>query len=273
MHDNPRLALGSFLLFLLCFSGTIFAQKANKETISQEPVKNSADNKNLKPNSKEAGETAEKADASPAEDKSEVIPENYRLQRGEKEFTWEMGVSPFNPSNFAGPKEYDVYGRHLYLTNFRLGRVIGTKGFVTYEYFFSATPLAIFTKNEVKNPKYISSQETPNVAPTIRQTTVGFGIQPVNFKFIFYPDKRLKPFAQVGAGILFTTKAVPVPVSKPFNFTGEFGGGFQYFATRRKAVTFGYKYFHISNGNIGGKINNPGFNANVFYIGYSFFYK
>lgn len=34
---------------------------------------------------------------------------------------------------------------------------------------------------------------------------------------------------------------------------------------------FGYRYFHISNMNTG--VINPGYNANVFYIGYSSFYK
>ncbi|HXH70020.1 MAG TPA: acyloxyacyl hydrolase [Pyrinomonadaceae bacterium] len=73
--------------------------------------------------------------------------------------------------------------------------------------------------------------------------------------------------------MLFTNKAIPVPRSKPFNLTGDFGGGLMYMLSAKRAVNFGYKYFHISNGNIGGKINNPGFNANVFYVNYSFFWK
>ncbi len=199
--------------------------------------------------------------------------DDYKLRRGDKELQFEFGISPFNPSNFAGPKEFDVYGRHLYLASFRFGRIIGTKRNVSYEYLFGATPLAVFTKNEVKNPAYVSPIATPIVAPTIRENTFGVGIQPVNFRFIFLAKNRLKPYAQVGAGLLFTNKAVPVPRSKPFNFTGEFGGGLMYMLSAKRAVNFGYKYFHISNGNIGGKINNPGFNANVFYVNYSFVWK
>ncbi|CAN5583158.1 hypothetical protein BH24ACI2_BH24ACI2_08950 [soil metagenome] len=83
------------------------------------------------------------------------------------------------------PKEFDVYGRDLHLFNFRVGRVIGTKKNVSYEYMFGASPLAVFTKNEVTNPAYISPTATPDIAPTRRKTTYGFSIQPVNFKFIF----------------------------------------------------------------------------------------
>lgn len=207
---------------------------------------------------------------------SEEIPEtreDYKLRRGDKELQLEFGISPFNPSNFAGPKEFDVYGRHLYMASFRIGRVVGTKKNVSYQYLFGATPLAVFTKNEVANPAYISSTATPNIAPTIRENTFGVGIQPVNFRFIFLAKNRLKPYAQVGAGILVTNKSVPVPRSTLFQFTGDFGGGLMYMLNRTRAVNLGYKYFHISNGNIGGKINNPGFNANVFYVNYSFFWK
>ena len=199
--------------------------------------------------------------------------DTYLLRRGDKELQLEFGASPFNPSNFAGPKEFDVYGRHLYMANFRVGRVIGTKKNITYQYLFGATPFAVFTKNEVANPAYVSPTDTPNVAPTIRENTFGFGIQPVNFRFIFLAKNRLKPYAQIGAGVLFTNKAIPVPRSKPFNLTGDYGGGLQYFISPKRAINFGYRYFHISNGNIGGKINNPGFNANVFYFNYSFFWK
>ena len=199
--------------------------------------------------------------------------DSYQLLRGDKELQLEFGASPFNPSNFAGPKEFDVYGRHLYMANFRVGRIIGTKKNISYQYLFGATPFTVFTKNEVANPAYISPTATPNVAPTKRENTFGFGIQPVNFRFIFLAGNRLKPYAQVGAGVLFTNKAIPVPRSKPFNLTGDFGGGLQYFISPKRAINFGYRYFHISNGNIGGKINNPGFNANVFYVNYSFFWK
>lgn len=208
-----------------------------------------------------------------SDEKEDAPPASYSLKRGDKEVQIEYGISPLNPSNFAGPKEFDVYGRDLHLFTARFARVIGTKRNVSYQYMFGATPLAVFTKNEVVNTAYVSPTATPNIAPTKRETTYGTGFQPVNFKFIFLAKNRLKPFAQVGAGILVTNKAVPVPRSTLFQLTGDFGGGLMYMLSDKRALNFGYKYFHISNGNINGKINNPGFNANVFYLNYSFFWN
>lgn len=199
-----------------------------------------------------------------------VEPDDWRPKRGDKSFTIEYGISPFNPSNFSGPKSFDVYGRDLHLFSVRAGRILGTKNNVSYEYMFGASPLAIFTRNEVVNPAFVSAAATPFVAPTKRETTYGIGIQPVNFKFMFFAKNRLKPYAQVGAGLLFTNKDVPVPRATRLNLTGDFGGGLMYMLTGKRAVSFGYKYFHISNGKGLDNANNPGYNANVFYINYSF---
>jgi len=195
------------------------------------------------------------------------------LKRSGKTFSVEYGISPFNPTNLGGPREFATEGRDVHLFSFSLGRVIGTKGKVTYEYFFSAIPLAIFARNEVTNPAFVSPAATPSVSPTLRETTYGVGIQPLNFRFIFLPKKRLKPYAQAGGGLLFTNKAVPVPNAKSYNLIGDFGGGLMYLMTRKHAVNIGYKYFHISNANINGKINNPGLNANTFYASYSVLFK
>jgi hypothetical protein len=255
---NPFVATFSGI-FILCFSFIhIYSQQIVKTNPSEDnPTETTFKDKKSEPVSDDADD-----------------PENiYKLKRGAKEFAFEYGISPFNPSNFAGPKEFDVYGRDLHLVTLRLGRVIGTKKNVSYQYMFGVTPLAVFTKNEVVNKDYVSPTETPNIQPTKRETTYGIGFQPVNFKFIFFAKNRLKPYAQAGAGVMFTNKAVPVPRSTLFQLTGDFGGGLMYMISEKRAVSLGYKYFHISNGNINGKINNPGFNANVFYANYSFFWK
>jgi opacity protein-like surface antigen len=196
---------------------------------------------------------------------------SYELPRGTKEYMFEPGYSPFEPTHFAGPKEYNTAGRKLGTLNFRIGRVIGTKKAITYEYLFGFTPFVISLKNEVKNSAYVSETATPDIPPTKRETSYGVAVQPANFRFIFFPKSRVKPFAQVGAGILITNKAMPLPVSRNFNFTGDFGGGLQIFTSHNRAMTLGYRYYHISNGNLTPKKYNVGYNANVFYIGYSIF--
>lgn len=270
MPDYLKLPGGLFfILFAFVFNNS--AQTLNKK---KSPEKETSASLPEKPQMADETDEAAPESYSPANENHEAVtPHDWKLRRGNKTFSVEYGISPFNPSNFAGPKEFDVYGRDLHMFTFRIGRIIGTKRNVSYEYMFGVTPLAVFTKNEVVNKAYISPTATPNIAPTKRETTYGVGFQPVNFKFIFLAKNRLKPYTQVGAGILFVNKAVPVPRSTLFQLTGEWGGGLMYLLNEKRAVNFGYKYFHVSNGNINGKINNPGFNANVFYVNYSFLFR
>jgi hypothetical protein len=197
----------------------------------------------------------------------------YRPRRGFREYNYEPGVSPFDPTHYTGEKTYNTAGRKLGTTHFRIGRVIGTTRAITLTYFFGVTPLVVARANEVKNPAFVSTTATPNISKTIRRSTYGVGFSPAQFRFTFFPKSRLKPFVQVGAGVLFFDKPVPIPESRRLQFTGEYGGGFILHMNERRDrfMTFGYRYYHISNGNIGGKKWNPGYNANIFYIGYSFF--
>lgn len=198
-------------------------------------------------------------------------PDDWQLRRGEKEISVELGLSPLQPTFLSGKKEYDTAGRKFGMLSLRWGRNIGTMKGVSFEYRIEVIPVALALKNEVKNPAFTNAQTTPNLSPTIRQTTYGFGFTPAGFRFLFLPKKRLKPFLATDAGFIFFKKPVPIPESTSYDFIGSFGGGVQYQIKRDKAINLGYRYFHISNMNIGEV--NPGYNANIFYIGYSFFYK
>jgi opacity protein-like surface antigen len=201
------------------------------------------------------------------------LEENWKLRRGAWEFGMEAGYAPLQPTFFSGRKEYDTSGRQFTLGSIRFGRVVGTKGPVTYQYIFEAIPVAFSIKNEVVNPGYNGSDEgeEPRVPATIRENTYSWGVTPAGFRFIFMPNRRVKPFAQVGAGFIFSKKPIPVPQSPTYNFAGDFGGGIMYSVDRRQTLNFGYRYYHISNMNIGSI--NPGYNASVFYFGYSWFSK
>jgi len=190
--------------------------------------------------------------------------DDWKFTRGAHSFEVEAGFAPTQPIFFSGHKEYDTTGRKFGMLSLRYGRVIGSKGPVTYEYLAEVIPVALAFNNEVTD-----SSATPPA--TKRETTYAFAFEPISFRFIFRPKKRLKPFLQTGAGFLFAKKPIPTPGSLSYDFIGDFGGGVMYSLTKRKTINFGYRYFHVSNMNIG-KIN-PGYNANVFYIGFSFFSK
>jgi hypothetical protein len=196
---------------------------------------------------------------------------NWKLERGAKEWSMEFGYAPMQPTFFSGHKEYETGGRKFALGSFRWGRVIGTMKGVTYEYLFEATPIAIAIRNEVVGPTRTSVDTSDKPSYTVRQNTYGAAINPAGFRFVFLPKRRLKPFVQMSAGFIFTKKPIPIPESPNYNFAGDFGGGLMYSLDKYRTINFGYRYFHISNMNIG-EIN-PGYNANVLYVGFSSFYK
>jgi opacity protein-like surface antigen len=248
-----RLQIGLICAWTLIISGGVYAQSVG--------------------NASEAVETdttkAEKADI---EQPPEIgVEQSWKLPRGAKEIGLEFGFAPMQPTFLSGREEYDTDGRKLALGSIRWGRVIGTTKGITFQYLFEAVPVAFAMKNEVRNPDFRSTKETPGVPQTIRTNTFSMAINPAGFRFIFLPDRRLKPFVQASAGFIFSKKPIPIPESPSYNFAADFGGGLMYSVTKRQTVNFGYRYFHISNMNIG-EIN-PGYNANVFYVGYSFFYK
>jgi opacity protein-like surface antigen len=198
--------------------------------------------------------------------------ESWKLRRGSKEWAMEFGYAPMQPTFFSGRKEYDTDGRQFAIGSFRWGRVIGTSRGVTYEYLFEAMPIALAIKNEVVNSSYTPDEnKLEKSSYTVRQNTYGAAIHPAGFRFVFLPTRRLKPYVQTSAGFIFTRKPIPVPESPSYNFSGDFGGGLMYSLDRNRTINFGYRYFHISNMNIG-EIN-PGYNANIFYVGLSSFYK
>lgn len=279
MPDYLKLS-GSLFFILFAFNYLVSAQvsEAEKRLADKEKTPPILEKKDQTPNIESENSFLKNYfQTKPSERKSLTLETgaddeitDWKLERGAKELNVEIGIAPTHPTNFNG-KEFDTTGRKFALLSFRWGRVIGTPKNITYEYQSEVTPIALAFKNEVANPAFRSANATPNVAPTIRETTYGFAFSPVGFRFLFRPEKRLKPFVALHAGFIFFKKPVPLPQSLSYDFTGDFGGGVQYQIEQNKALNFGYRYYHISNMNIG--TINPGYNANVFFVGYSFFYK
>lgn len=193
-----------------------------------------------------------------------TIEPKWRLKPGTREYAIDISYAPMQPTFFSGRKEYNTDGRKFAMASIRFGWVIGTVRGVTYEYALEVIPVAFAVKNDV------ARRGTPATS-VVKETTYAFGFQPVSFRFIFMPERRIKPYLRVGVGLIFSGKPIPVPGSTTYNFIGDFGGGLIYHLSPKKTINLGYRYFHISNMNIGEL--NPGYNANVFSVGYSFFSK
>jgi hypothetical protein len=102
----------------------------------------------------------------------------------------------------------------------------------------------------------------------IKQSTTvfGYGVTPLLLQYNFAASRRLVPFIQAGAGMLFTREKVPENTSD-FNFTPQGGFGVYWLRGKRSSLELGMRYHHISNA--GTARRNPGHNGLYFYTGIS----
>jgi len=98
--------------------------------------------------------------------------------------------------------------------------------------------------------------------------TYGFGLDPIGLKLNFHARSRLQPFADATGGLIVTKRDIPIDNASSFNYEFGFGGGLDYFLSARRSLRFGYAFRHISNNGISAV--NPGIDAGVIEIGYSF---
>jgi len=104
---------------------------------------------------------------------------------------------------------------------------------------------------------------------TQRRRSYGSGVSPVGLRASFSPNSRVQPFVSTNGGFLYFDERVLSPQGSQFMYTIDFGGGIQIFTKQRQALSFGYRYQHLSNANI--SRHNPGTDANTFYVAVSRF--
>lgn len=117
-----------------------------------------------------------------------------------------------------------------------------------------------------------STFSVPNIGQFVpvygSEWTYGFGIDPIGLKLNFHARSRLQPFADATGGLIVTSRDIPIDNASSFNYEFGFGGGLDYFLSARRSLRFGYAFRHISNNGISAV--NPGIDAGVIEIGYSF---
>jgi hypothetical protein len=144
----------------------------------------------------------------------------------------------------------------LGLLGLRYARVLARGENVALKYTLDAVPVALLSY--------------PSLAtPGARRTVYGAGLSPVGFQVNFRRRERIQPFAQASGGFIYFRERIPDERGAQFNFAADFGGGVQVKTGARRAWTFGYRYQHISNGYRADA--NPGFDSNLFYVGFSIF--
>lgn len=102
-----------------------------------------------------------------------------------------------------------------------------------------------------------------------RASLSGFGISPLGFRINFNQKQLLQPFIDTSGGMLVFNDPFPDMRGKKFNYTLGLGGGVEYLLNSNSSLSFGYKYYHISNGERGQV--NPGIDSSFFYLAFTIF--
>lgn len=88
------------------------------------------------------------------------------------------------------------------------------------------------------------------------------------FRYNFWTGSKVTPFFDAGAGIIQTDFGLPEQGSN-FNFQPQAGAGLHILLNRGTALTFQYRFHHISNASTADP--NSGINSSLFLAGISFF--
>jgi hypothetical protein len=149
--------------------------------------------------------------------------------------------------------------RRVTLAGFRYGRRIFNTRPLAFTYTVDAIPAVL-----VSQPRNFKGTNTGG-----REWIYGAGFSPIGFHFDVLPRHRLQPFVDASGGGVWFTRALPYSDSTKFNFMFEAGGGVRYFERNGHALTFGWKFHHISNAY---RVDdNPGIDSNMIYTAFSFF--
>lgn len=132
--------------------------------------------------------------------------------------------------------------------------------------FRFAQPVRVVTVSN--SPEFLLNVEMEVTPAYGSEWTYGAGLDPIGLKLNFRAHRRLQPFVDAIGGFIVTTRDIPVDKASNFNYEFGFGSGFDYFLSARRSLRFGYAFRHISNNGIG--FNNPGIDAGVLEVGYSF---
>ena len=188
-------------------------------------------------------------------------------ERGKNELSVWGGFSPASSTIIRGTGR--TPDARLGIFNVRYARRFNNNDTINLKYTIDVTPLAVLSFPDFDYVR--TGANTYRAVSPQRSTRYAFGFSPVGLQGNFRPRKKLQPFVEGTGGLLFFNKDTPTFIGKKLGFTADVGAGIEYQLKDGRAVTFGYKYFHISNANRG--LENPGFDNNLIYVGYRFLSK
>ncbi|MGD9562486.1 MAG: acyloxyacyl hydrolase [Pyrinomonadaceae bacterium] len=171
-------------------------------------------------------------------------------------------VRTFEP---VGGRTWDAqYG----MAALRYSHRFNNSDWLNIKYTVDVIPVAV-----LHYPDRVITQTGPNTVRVdrVKETKYAFGASPFGLQFNFRPKKKVQPFLGLSLSALVFNKTTPNDLGQRLNFGSEGGAGVEYRLSDKKALTFGYKFYHISNASRG-EIN-PGYDAQMLYLGYTFWSK
>jgi lipid A 3-O-deacylase len=195
---------------------------------------------------------------------------------------WNWGVF------FNGGASARVTPSSTYLSaGARAGKVLSDPfgpGFLRGQFEYSAEIMPWWQGHTATFNRYnLTATDDPDIAVATGPYKTGgayngISVTPIVLRWdLTTGTRRIMPFVQGAGGLIWTNHKFPPvgPFPQPghqgtsvWNFTPQFGIGFQYFLKSQRSITFNANAVHISNASLGDA--NPGVNATVqFQIGYS----
>ena len=181
---------------------------------------------------------------------------------GKNELTVWGGLSPDSSTIITGIGRTE--DARFGIVAFRYSRRFNNNDSVNLKYTADVVPAAFLNYPDFE----VTSTNPPAIVP-VRPTRYGFGVAPLGLQMNFRPRKNVQPFIGASGGMLYFNQRTPNFFGTRFAFTADVGGGVEFRLKEKRSVTIGYKYYHISNGDRGDL--NPGFDNNLFYVGFTFF--
>lgn len=110
--------------------------------------------------------------------------------------------------------------------------------------------------------------ETVTITCSQRQWTFGEGFSPIGFKANLLPRHHIQPVFTALGGYMFSTKPIPISAAGSWNFTFEFGAGFEFYRSATHSIRAEYRFHHISNADSADA--NPGIDNQLIQVTYAF---
>ena len=165
-----------------------------------------------------------------------------------------MGGSPFSTTLIAKTE-----GAQFGLVGIEFGHVLATENHMAVRYTADLIPAAVLAYPAPARPNQAIAPATSPI--------YGVGLAPIGLQFIYRTHRRVQPFFGGSGGLMVFPAPVPDGRGRKLNYTFDVSVGLRWILDADRVLTLGYRFHHLSNG-FRGDIN-PGFDANVFYIGLS----